>query len=265
MKRTGMKWAATVACSMSVLVLCASVGNAGIIPWVWDVVFGPNCPQNRCYSAPSGVAYAPSPCGPSGCGVQQAFFAPFTSCSPCNSSLCGVSGCQTGACGPAGCPTGQCGLSPATSARTSAPVGDPTFGAGAATPKTKGWQTKGDKAPMPEEDGAEATKAYKPPTETTPVPGKNGAADTLPFGDDDQDADAGKEADVDKETEAGEKEGANGPKLYSPNVATTWRPTVGRTRLKRPATYASARIIRKPRHAKGKWMAVPSTENIAKR
>jgi len=256
MKRTGIKWAATAACSVSVFVLCASVGNAGLIPWVWDAVFGPHCPQNRCYSAPCGgsyaapSAYAPSPRGPSDCGIQSAFFAPFFTCSPCGTSFCGVSGCEYGACGPAGCPTGECGLSPATSERTSEPGTPRTYEGDADSTTDPKWNPTDNGAPRPEEEVPEV-KANKPAAE--PVPGKKGAAETLPFDEEE------------KEAETGPEDEAGGPKLFSLDRAVTWRPAVGRTRLQRRATYAGARIIRKPRHAKGKWIVVPSPANIAKR
>lgn len=260
MKRTRMRWLGTAACSVSVLLLGASVSNAGLVPWVWDALFGPNCPQNRCAQpvcgvscAPAPTYYAPSPCGPSGCGVQSAFFTP-SGCSTCGSTICGVSGCETGACGPAGCPTGQCGLTPATGQRTVEPDPPPaqTYSEEGDSTPDEGWnKTEGTEDPpsAETEEGTQETEAYKNPTV---VPGKD-AAPTLDINEDDT-------------TSPENETGTMGPEFFNKfDDKVTWRPAIGRTRLQRRPTYAAARLIRKPRHAPGKWMPVLTPANVAKR
>jgi hypothetical protein len=268
MKRIGMKWSATLVCSACVLLLTASVGNAGLIPWVWNGIFGSHCPKNRCAPACS-PSYAPSPCGPGGCGVQSTYYAP-SGCSSCGTSVCGVSSCDSGGCGPAGCPTGGCSIStPATTERTPEPdAGVPqTFEGGSAKPDDEITPTKSpDEAEPPKPgDESESVEAYKP---EQPIPGKDPAptpelneGDANPGAPTDEPSDAGGAADDDSE-----KEGVNaGPNLFNELHKVTWRPSVKNQRLTRRPTYAKARVIRRPRQAKGEWLVVPSTENIAKR
>lgn len=273
MKRIGMKWGATLVCSASVLLLTASVGNAGLIPWVWNGLFGPHCPKNQCAPAcpppcsPCGTTYAPSPCGPGGCGIQSAYYVSSSCCDPCGTSVCGVSQCGVTGCGPAGCPGGDCGIStPATGERTPEPDGGvpQTFRGGAEGSSTEDdWKTRNPEGNTenPPTPGSESTEveAYKPPE---PIPGKDAAptpklneAEPAPG-----DAAPGPEG----ESATGE-DGAAGPNLFNELHPVTWRPAVGQKRLTRQPTYAKARLIRRPRQAKGEWLVVPSTENIAKR
>lgn len=270
MKRIGLKWSATLVCSACVLLLTASVGNAGLIPWVWNGIFGPHCPKNRCAPACAPAcspSYAPSPCGPGGCGVQSSYYAP-SGCSSCGTSVCGVSSCDSGGCGPAGCPTGGCSIpTPATTERTPEPdTGVPqTYGnSGTGTKQDDNFQPTKPSAesppPMPGE-GSENIEAYKP---EEPIPSKD-PAPTPKL----NEGEANPGSSSTNPTEAGEgaeKDGANaGPDLFNELHNVTWRPSVKNHRLTRRPTYAKARVIRRPRQAKGEWLVVPSTDNIAKR
>ncbi len=275
MKRLSLKWSATLVCSAVMLLLSTSVGNAGLIPWVWNGLFGPHCPKQRCYPQPydpccAPPAYSPSPCGPGGCGIQSTYFAPSSCspCSPCGPGLCGVGGCYSG-CGPGGCPTGGCGIStPATTERTKEPPPEraKTYEDPDASTTEKGWEgTNGQGGPP--EPGAEETKAFKPPPEK--VPGRNGAAETPSIEDaggaGEASGEESGESDNKGEAEQGSSDGPDLLKQYLDNASFSWRPATERKRLTRRATYGTARIVRRPKHAKGEWKAIPEPANVAKR
>lgn len=132
----------TLAVALGVWTGLAATTEAGLIPWVYDAVFGPVGSQRAYYGGYAPMTYGAafrgygplgysdpccSPCGPAGCspcatgacGIQS-FYGPSYGqccdpCSACGIGGCGIGGCGPGGCGipgcgPAGCPSGQCGL-----------------------------------------------------------------------------------------------------------------------------------------------------------
>src|SRR5579872_630485 len=118
--------AATITLSFACL-LCLAEGltssaEAGIIPWVWDTMFGP-VGSIRARRAACCASYGPAccgatpSCGPCGtgscstgyCGTWGSSYNWFGRCcgltGGCGSGSCGVSGC-----GISGCGAGDCGL-----------------------------------------------------------------------------------------------------------------------------------------------------------
>lgn len=128
MRNRVLKTVAISACMLTVTVGFTSTTQAGLIPWLYDAIFGPVRPGYGAgyygagyfggYPATYGVGYAPlispaySPCGPAGCPTTVGY-AP--ACSPC---VAAYDPCAGGA-----CPGGNCFVPPATT--TSTPIGGP--------------------------------------------------------------------------------------------------------------------------------------------
>lgn len=94
--------------------------QAGVIPWMYDAIFGPNYygyGASAAYSAgPVSYSAGYSPCGPSGCGVP---YAASSSCGPCNTGTCSS---RVSYCGPCevGCNSSTC--SPKTTWKSEKPT-----------------------------------------------------------------------------------------------------------------------------------------------
>lgn len=101
-------------CGIGVTLGAAVPSTAGVIPWMYDMVFGYGWGAPMSYGVSYGspvmygapATYGGSPCGPAGCGPTSAFYGPGC-CDPCNvcCSPCGTVACSTG-----NCPGGDCGV-----------------------------------------------------------------------------------------------------------------------------------------------------------
>lgn len=106
--RTTMNLQTRKRCWLAALTMALSVVQslpveAGIVPWMWDTVFGPvgSIRARRCgvgYGPRAQCNFGPSMCSPCGGG----------GCSPCSSGMCGTGYGYAGMGG--GCATGQCGV-----------------------------------------------------------------------------------------------------------------------------------------------------------
>jgi len=284
MRHTGLKWSAITLCSMSIILMSASVSDAGIIPWIWNGIFGhhdrcaPACPPSYAPACPTSCPpcgpCGTSPCGPGGCNIQSSYYVP-SGCSSCGTALCGVSccptdccstgccptgGCATGNCGIGGCPSGNCSIpQPATSNRTPEPSTErKTYSedSNSSDPEA-GWDKTQEGAPLPEDEPPADVDAFKGKG-AVETPGINEEGATPP--------DAAPEAAPEADPASTEGEAQLGPRLFRELHNTVgWKPVVSSKRLTRRPTYAKAEIHRRSREAKGEWKVVPSTSNIAKR
>lgn len=110
------------ALTMALSVVQSLPVEAGIVPWMWDTVFGPvgSIRARRCgvgYGPRAQCNFGPSMCSPCGGG----------GCSPCSSGMCGTGYGYAGMGG--GCATGQCGVnfSPDMTPGNLAPQVDPNI------------------------------------------------------------------------------------------------------------------------------------------
>lgn len=92
------------AIAAAVIASAVSTSQAGVIPWVYDAIFGPNYYP---YQGPYSAGYMPSPCGPSGCR---------TSCNPCSSP------CSSGKCTPRVSYCNPCEVSSSTGTKCDSPT-----------------------------------------------------------------------------------------------------------------------------------------------
>lgn len=272
MSRRAGKLVATLVCSFSIWAATSAPIEAGIIPWVYNAIFGP------AYNGPiyaGGAAYGPSNYGPVGyapslgacgtggcatgaCGTTQSYYGPVAwggwrlSCAPCQAACapCGPA-CSTAS---AGYGVNDCvGTTPAYPLQPTPDSSSPpqTFqGQGTGTDRTPdagfkparerdGTETKGDDAnfPAPVEKG-------KPAPSAAPSSGPAKKATQTP--------------------PIPETKDANVPVLNLDDKV-AWRPAAERTRLPIKPHYANARLIRTPALPQTEWVPVSSGSKLAKK
>lgn len=241
MKRAAVKMLATLACSLAAWSGVASPGEAGVIPWVYNAVFGPSY-NGGYYGGYYGggasygpVGYAPTygRCATGACG-RSTYYGPVAwsgccvpACAPCGS-----------ACGPAGC--GSVATTMGSSGCTSSPTAAPNN-----TPAGPPPTYEGDNSPRPprpasadpnwdatkDRTGAEGEGKFEAPRRPATAP-------KIP------------------EDEAKSR-------VLNLDEKVAWRPTTSRERLPLQTGYANARVIRTPTYAKTDWVPVPASAKIA--
>lgn len=295
MKIRAVRWLVSLACPVAMM-LAAAPADAGIIPGIWNVLFGPcggGCGPGYC--APTQSYYAPSycgygGCGPSGCGVSS-----------CGPSSCGSGGCGTvqsyygwGNCGyscaPCGSSCSPCTVACAPSSNCAVPPASSAAGGNSSIKPLPddGWKNR--KTYEGTESAPGATNAAPPANRTDADTGlppngrrtnplnddetKSGALRVSPPGDA---AGEAKSATEEPETPAGTRKTPMPPKIplddkdahrISPinlDEKIAWRPTAVRKRLEIEPGRGNARLIRIPLYAKSDWKPVGDATNVAKR
>jgi len=258
MKLQFAKLTIVLACSLTAVGGMCSTSDAGIIPWVYDAMFGPvgSMRYRTARYAPYNYRVSPgqcSPCGSSGCAPAMSFYAP--GCSPC----------ATG-----GCPTGGCAVAsvgqPSTVAK---PIPDPTI---TAPKKTFADEAPATKIPTELEDdgfrrrreGADEpveTDAFKIPNTIIP---KKGPAPSKPIEIDDADKTKSEDETKTESEDKSETGKLNVPALNLDEKSITWRPVPNRKRLTIQANFANPQLARKSVDLKIDWVAVPKSTKLAK-
>jgi hypothetical protein len=268
----------------------ATTAEAGIIPWIYDAIFGPVGSQQALYGgyAPTygagyGVSYgsgsaiptsyygpsyfgpAPtlglsgsSPCSSGACGTQAFYGTASSCCSPCGGSGCATGACGTGTCGTGDCASGNSGAAPYSGATSSPVTPIPRREDAGPTP------TYGNGNPNPG-TGSTAAPGFGPTRNREPAPAPmNDAyeaprpaspASTPP-------APAGTRPAFPNDSEGADA--TPGPTLNLDDKI-TWRSTPSRQRLTLQPSYTSASVIRKPVYPKSEWTTLPAEASIAKK
>src|SRR6185369_12573118 len=241
MKRAVVKLLATLACSLAAISGVATSGEAGVIPWAYNAIFGPSYNGGGYYRGYyGGASYGPvgySPmyggCVTGACGTST-YYGPVawggccpTTCAPCSSG-CGPSGCGGVATtyGSTGCTNS---VTPATS---NPPPGPPSTFEGDNSPRPPrpasaepGWDATKDRT------GTEGDQEFKSPKKGATPP-------SIP------------------------PDEAKGP-ILNLDEKVAWRPTATRERLPLKTGYANARVVHTPTYAKTDWVPVPSAAKVA--
>jgi hypothetical protein len=243
--------------------------NAGVIPDVYNFVFGPpGTPYFRSsYYGPAygyGANYQPAPYyrvrsyySPTPYYRVRSYYSPACStCQPCGIAYPPCSPCAVG-CSPCGitgsCPSGNC----AVSSRTPVPADDnwrPTPADDGPPPTYKegdGFGASGQ-SEDPDADGGRESESLKPATD---VPQRNGAPVKDPEADDANDKEAGEEAQPAKTDEV----------VFPPlNVddKITWRARPIRKRLTIRSRFPTPSIARNRVNPNDKWVSVPTETKI---
>lgn len=295
MKIRAVQWLASVACSL-ILMTAAAPADAGIIPGIWNALFGP-CGGGGCapsYCGPTSSYYGPSyygscgpaPCGPSacstgGCGTTQSYYgwsnsgyACAPSCGPCSIP------CSPGA-------SGNCSIAPdaVPPGGSIKPVPEDawkkrqTYENGAAPPNSSDATPPATRT-LPEErtepetglpSGRPRPKTLNEDTEETKAGALRipGAEATTPEGkleviEPHNPAD-GKKAPAPKKVPLNDDKDATRVSPINLDEKVAWRPTAERKRLELEPSRGNARLIRIPLYAKSEWQPVEAKTSVAKR
>ncbi len=289
-------WTSVALCSLSLVAFSATESNAGVIPWMYDAIFGPvGSPYYAGYAPLGGGFYGARACG--SCGPRlgrraafygPAFYGPVTSYSVgCSTGRCSTGTCSTGDCSTSGCSTayyvspggnlmlssgscatGSCGTTYSANYESLQP--EPAkLGELQSVPAKKAPQTFSNEPatkPMTTEDdgfrprqsGEEAPKETAPfETDAFKVPTPAAEEKTPEL------------APVPKKIEEGKDAGSDGVQIPTLNldrkVAWRWTPTRERTTLR--ADFRTPRVARHvpPAPTNSGWEVVTPEQKLAAR